>query len=89
MFRIDFGAWFCRRQTVTGGTILWPLPAPAGVDWDPCRHFLRRVRVGPTGGRKRFMLLVDSCAHCSRIMRSAYDLSWREYDWVRRWNLRK
>ncbi len=60
---------------------------PDGQPSDPCRHIESRKRVGPTG-RRSFMVLVDDCGRCGRILRSVFDLSWREYSWVRRWNAR-
>lgn len=48
----------------------------------------QRMRVGPTSRRRPFSILVNSCGWCARILRSIHDLSWREYDWVRRWNAR-
>ncbi len=59
--------------------------APEGVPKEQCRHYPSRQRSGPTG-RKRFLLLVDSCGRCGRILRSHQDLTWSQYDWVRRWN---
>lgn len=60
--------------------------APAGLPGEPCRHFAgRRMKVGPTGS-KRFMILADTCGWCGHVMRSAQDLSWQEYSWVRRLN---
>lgn len=61
--------------------------SPAGLENDPCKHSSRRLRVAPTG-RKLFSVLVDDCGYCGRILRTQNDLSWREYDWVRRWNRR-
>lgn len=52
--------------------------APVGIEGERCRH----------GPGQRMRVLVDSCGWCGRIMRSVHDLSWREYDWVRRWNRR-
>lgn len=53
-----------------------------------CRHNLNRRYVGPTG-RKGFMILVDECSRCLRILRTVRDISWPEYCWVRRWNARQ
>jgi hypothetical protein len=52
-----------------------------------CRHSPVRQRVGPTG-RQSFMVLVDQCCHCLRILRTVKDVSWREYFWIRKWNAR-
>lgn len=62
--------------------------SPVGVDGEPCRHYGIRMRVGPTSRKRTFMILVDNCARCGRILRSARDLSWKEYEWVRRSNAR-
>ena len=62
--------------------------APVGIDGDPCRHSLVRQRVGPTSKSKSFMILVDCCGRCGRIVRSQQDLSWQQYIWVRRLNWR-
>ena len=64
--------------------------APRGVENDWCCHTTwNRMRVGPTSRRRAFMILVDSCGWCGRILRSHQDLTWREYDWVRRVNAAK
>lgn len=60
--------------------------APEGVPGDLCRHSPRRQRSGPTSRRRSFMILVDSCGWCARILRTHEPISWRQYDWVRRWN---
>jgi hypothetical protein len=60
--------------------------APLGVDDDPCRHYASRKRVGPTSRKRTFMILVDECGRCGRVLRSIEPLSWREYDWLRRLN---
>ncbi len=53
-----------------------------------CGHFSRRERVGPTSRRRTWMILVDSCRRCNRIVRTAGvdHLTWEQYSWVRRWN---
>jgi hypothetical protein len=61
---------------------------PRGVEGDPCRHYGQRQRVGPYSKAKTFMLLVDSCCWCGHIMRTAEDVSWQEYFWIRRSNAR-
>lgn len=45
--------------------------------------------IGPTSRRRGFMILVDQCGWCGRILRSAEELTWRQYDWVRRINARR
>lgn len=59
--------------------------APHGLDDEPCRHSVRRQRSGPTS-KMSFMITVDSCGWCGRILRSVHDLTWQQYFWVRRWN---
>jgi hypothetical protein len=62
--------------------------APIGLgDNEPCRHVIKRVSSTSTG-RARYSILGDSCSYCGRIMRSAVDISWSDYIWVRRWNQR-
>ena len=62
---------------------------PIGVSNEPCQHVLVRYNVGPTSRRRSFALRVDTCVRCGRITRNVgKDLSWREYDWVRRLNRR-
>lgn len=61
--------------------------SPDGVEGEPCRHWSNRSRVGSTSRYSR-MILVDACSRCGRILRCAEDLSWREYDWMRRINRR-
>lgn len=63
---------------------------PDGVSDEPCQHAFGDVRVvGPTGNSKMWMIRSENCDRCGRIMRSRQDLSWEQYDWVRRWNRRK
>jgi hypothetical protein len=62
--------------------------APDGIEGDPCHHALTRIGVGPTSRRRVWRIAVDQCYRCSRIVRSARDLTWRQYDWIRRWNNR-
>lgn len=60
---------------------------PVGIGEDePCLHVSTRMSVGPNSRKRRFWIQSDNCLRCGRILRSARDLSWREYDWVRRWN---
>jgi len=47
---------------------------PAGVPSDPCRHYGRRCRVGSTSRSSR-MILVDTCAWCGHVMRTAEEIS--------------
>lgn len=61
--------------------------APRGVDDDPCRHKpLTRKRIGPTSRKRAWMILVDECGWCGRVVRSAEPLTWKQYDWIRRLN---
>jgi len=63
--------------------------APTGLKDETCAHiFLRRERVGPTSRKKSWMVLVDTCYRCGRHGRSAEDLTWPQYVWLRRWNSR-
>lgn len=69
--------------------VAWSLTyeAPAGIAGDPCRHTHgTRCRVGPTSRRRSFMILVDSCGWCGRVLRTAEDVTWQEYAWLRRRN---
>lgn len=62
---------------------------PEGLPNERCNHNGSRCGVGPTSRRRRFMIAADSCHRCGRILRTAGpDLTWRQYDWVRRWNAR-
>ena len=61
---------------------------PAGVEGDPCRHYGTRKRIGPYSRSKTFMLLVDSCVWCGHVLRTAEDVSWEQYIWLRRSNSR-
>lgn len=60
--------------------------APAGIVGEECRHYPQRKRVGPTSRRRNWMILVDACPRCGFVLRAAQDLSWKQYDWLRRWN---
>ena len=60
--------------------------APQGITGEVCRHSSQRRRLGPSNGK--FMVLADSCGWCGRILRSAQDLTWPQYIWIRRWNQR-
>ena len=64
--------------------------APYGLASEPCRHFPCRCRVGPTSPKRHWWLIVDQCARCGRVLRTAgkRGLTWPQYDWVRRWNRR-
>jgi hypothetical protein len=56
---------------------------------EPCRwHHGRRMSVGPTGRKKRFMVIADVCYACGYIMQTYGKLSWQQQDWVRRSNAR-
>ena len=61
---------------------------PDGIADDPCQHVASRRRVGPTSRKRSFTLLADQCAWCGRILTAFHPLSWRQYDWVRRYNRR-
>lgn len=62
--------------------------APKGVPSEACRHSPQRMRIGPTGNKKRWMICVDKCGYCGHIMRAIGDLTWPQYDWIRRSNKR-
>jgi len=52
-----------------------------------CLHYTQRMRVGPTSRKRDWSVLVDQCIRCGRTVRCVHDLTWRQYDWVRRWNV--
>jgi hypothetical protein len=60
--------------------------APDGVPNEECRHRVIRESVGPTSRRRSFSIVVDSCRDCGRNLRTVQDVSWRQYDWLRRFN---
>ncbi len=55
---------------------------------DECckRHSLVRQRVGTTSRRHAFMLLVDQCWRCLYIVNVLSPMTWKQENWVRRWN---
>ena len=57
---------------------------------EPCdRRATRRERVGPTGRRKTWSILVDSCHRCGRHYPvNPDDLTAEQTSWVERWNTR-
>ena len=61
--------------------------ATDGLQNEKCLHVARRNRTGPTG-RKTFYVLSDSCERCGRILKTAQDINWKTYFWIRRWNER-
>lgn len=61
--------------------------APAGLEHEKCQHGHGR-HMRAFVGKKVGSLLVQSCGYCGRILRTPQPITWRQYDWVRRWNAR-
>lgn len=46
-----------------------------------CRQY-KRERIGPTGRRRRWMILVDRCV-CGRLL-PVHTMTWEQFTWLRR-----
>lgn len=43
-------------------------------------------RSGPTGRQASWMIRTNSCNRCGRLEAVDPDLTWDQYQWLRRWN---
>ena len=50
-----------------------------------CSKMPARKRVGPHP-KNKWMILVDECRSCHRIMNAVHPITWEQYTWIRRWN---
>ena len=65
-----------------------PMPVRRPTVEENClagRHYLRRMRVGPTG-RNTWMILVDRCGWCGFSVAVVERLTWAQQRWLDRSN---